>query len=486
MDELRPFGLVTSAFIIAYSTVSKYMRDALLIPDSVPMLLFGMLAGPKCLNLFHIPYFSGKAVVSTFARLLLCIQTMAVALSLPAGYLRHDMWPVFMLVIVSGLIKCCGIFLLLRICSTLTAPTCWAIASSLTPTDPILCSSITRGKFARNFIPERLRALLSAESGINDGFGIVVLNISLDVLSRFKKSELFGASALYSVEDAMSNLYVTSYTGILASVLSVSGIPQDVYLYPKATVAMLADTPPYHKSPAFYRAIIPFTSFIVNTIGVKVVLSSFIGYSVGFVVRKITRAFCAAEVIRSEILLVQAFVLTAFGLTTMDVLRGSEFICIFFIGTSLNADSLYHLEGSNRRMSDLVENLFANAFFALLGSLIDNSFLSWRFVIVALVITVVMRPVSVISIKPSISALVTWAQAFFVGWFGPIGVGALYYSILYDKRMNTYTFDYVMYIVAMNTILHGLSVPLLHFGSKLVGGGEEMFAYPPTEASEEA
>lgn len=38
-----------------------------------------------------------------------------------------------------------------------------ALAACVTPTDPVLASSIIKGRFAEEHIPERVRNLLSAE-----------------------------------------------------------------------------------------------------------------------------------------------------------------------------------------------------------------------------------------------------------------------------------------------------------------------------------
>lgn len=44
------------------------------------------------------------------------------------------------------------------------------IAAGVTPTDPILASSVVgKGKFAQDHVPSHIRHILQAESGCNDG-----------------------------------------------------------------------------------------------------------------------------------------------------------------------------------------------------------------------------------------------------------------------------------------------------------------------------
>lgn len=53
------------------------------------------------------------------------------------------------------------------------------IAACVTPTDPVLSNSVVKGRFAEKHVPPRLRYLLSAESGVNDGMGLPFLLLGL-------------------------------------------------------------------------------------------------------------------------------------------------------------------------------------------------------------------------------------------------------------------------------------------------------------------
>lgn len=60
-------------------------------------------------------------------------------------------------------------------------PICFALilAACVTPTDPVLASSILKGKFANRYIPRHLRNALIVESGINDGLAYPLLTLPL-------------------------------------------------------------------------------------------------------------------------------------------------------------------------------------------------------------------------------------------------------------------------------------------------------------------
>lgn len=63
-------------------------------------------------------------------------------------------------------------------------PYIWAlaIAACVTPTDPVLSSSIVKGKFADKNIPRELQRIIIAESGANDGLGYPFLFLPLYLL----------------------------------------------------------------------------------------------------------------------------------------------------------------------------------------------------------------------------------------------------------------------------------------------------------------
>ncbi len=58
-----------------------------------------------------------------------------------------------------------------------------ALGACVTPTDPILASSIVKGNFAEEHIPATVRDLLSAESAANDGAALPLLYLPLTLLA---------------------------------------------------------------------------------------------------------------------------------------------------------------------------------------------------------------------------------------------------------------------------------------------------------------
>ncbi len=118
------------------------------------------------------------------ARLAIAIQVMGVALRLPKAYpfthwrsLAVLLGPVMLLMwLVSGLL----VYLILGL-------PCWVamlVGAVITPTDPVIATSIATGKVAEQNLPTRLRNLLSAESGANDGLGYPFVLLPILILTR--------------------------------------------------------------------------------------------------------------------------------------------------------------------------------------------------------------------------------------------------------------------------------------------------------------
>jgi sodium/hydrogen antiporter len=58
------------------------------------------------------------------------------------------------------------------------------VGAIITPTDPVLASSIVTSSLAKECVPSRIRHLLSAESGANDGLALLFVLLPILLLTR--------------------------------------------------------------------------------------------------------------------------------------------------------------------------------------------------------------------------------------------------------------------------------------------------------------
>src|SRR5690606_10632741 len=73
------------------------------------------------------------------------------------------------------------------------------IGAVLTPTDPVLSSTIISGEKPQKYLPSRIRNTLSFESGINDGlaYPIVIFSLFLLIGSEFPLNQWLTQTLLY-------------------------------------------------------------------------------------------------------------------------------------------------------------------------------------------------------------------------------------------------------------------------------------------------
>ena len=168
----------TLAVLLAF--VTNRVRE---LPLSEPLLalLLGVLVGPVALDLVDVADEHRAPLFLEASRALLAVALMGVALRFPLHDLRPLARPAAVLVVAAMLgmaaISTGLVALVLGLPLALAA----LVAACITPTDPVLASSVVTGGPAERDLPTRTRQLLSLESGSNDGLAyvLVVLAVAL-------------------------------------------------------------------------------------------------------------------------------------------------------------------------------------------------------------------------------------------------------------------------------------------------------------------
>ena len=172
--------LVLSMFLILYALFSVFIRNRLHLSEPPLALLTGIIFGPRGLDaLDPIGWGFLDDLTMEFARVIAGLQVFAVGLELPKYYMsRHWKSLLWMLgpVMTFGWIVCA---FLIRLLFNADIPTSLMIAACLTPTDPVLAASVLANSQFSNRVPSRIKHLLSAESGCNDGISFPFLYIGL-------------------------------------------------------------------------------------------------------------------------------------------------------------------------------------------------------------------------------------------------------------------------------------------------------------------
>jgi len=158
-------GLVTAA-------LSKRLRR---IPLSEPLLALaaGMLLGPAVSGALDFPtVLEEQGWLHEACRVLLAISVMSIALRYPLDEARTRLRPVLLLLVVALPVMAVATAGLATALLGMGAGAALLLGTALSPTDPVLASSVVTGGPAEEDLPAHDRQILSLESGANDGLAL--------------------------------------------------------------------------------------------------------------------------------------------------------------------------------------------------------------------------------------------------------------------------------------------------------------------------
>ncbi|KAG9299323.1 hypothetical protein G9A89_013971 [Geosiphon pyriformis] len=416
-------------FIVLYALVSLILKEKLYISEALVATLMGLIIGPACLNLVDPTQWEQKdGFTMELTRVVLAIQVMTAAVNLPRTYIKRHALSMFIMLfpvmLFMWLVSGTIIYLFISDAKLTEA---LLIAACVTPTDPILANSVVQGSFAEKHIPTQIRHLLSAESGANDGMGYPFLYFALFLLQ--------------SPQDTLS------------------AIRKWVYI----------------------------------VWGYDILFSVIIGFAIGWTARKLLRMAESRDWIDKESFLSFSFALAIFVLGAVSMLGSDALLACFVAGTLFSWDDWFRQETQDAHLQDVIDLLLNLTIFIYIGAILPwSSFqsesLSLKHLIpMSFLILIFRRLPAVVGLMKFIPAIRTFKEAVFAGYFGPIGVGAIFLAMTvqneiektfweYPKnsvdeeglaRTRELVFPIVAFIVLSSVIVHGITIPILNIGSHI-------------------
>jgi len=407
---------VIGGFIVLFGLISGFVKQRLYLSEAFIATAIGVAFGPVGAKWFQPDMFGNEDTVTReFCRLVIAIQVMAAGVALPKAYLRKEFLSLLIL-LVPGMIwmwlsSSLFVWALIPGLNFLEA---LMIASCFTPTDPVLASSIVQGHFAEKHVPSHIRNLILAESGANDGLGYPFLFLA-------------------------------------------------VYLLQMPTGQAMGK---------WFYWILAF----------QILLSIVIGFVVGFIARKALKYAEQKELIDKESFLVFAVALALFLTGAVSLIGSDDLLACFIAGNSFTWDDWFRVETENAHMAEVVDVLLNLTMFVYIGAtvpwsmFVDNDLQLnlWRLFVLAILVLLFRRlPVILMAYKFT-PAIHNFREAVFTGWFGPMGVGALFYYTVAieqfdpegpDAHARSVVKPIVYFMILASVIVHGNTVPLYYVGS---------------------
>ncbi|CAI6320475.1 unnamed protein product [Periconia digitata] len=370
--------LVVTTFLILYAVFSVMIRNRLHLSEPPLATIFGVIVGPQGIGLLQ-PYKWGfdDSVVHEVTRLIAGIQCFSIGLELPQRYFVTRWKDLFMFlgpIMTFGWLVC-GV--LIMIVFEIDFVSALIISACLTPTDPVLAASVLANSQFSTRVPKRIRDLLSAESGCNDGVSFPFLYVGLCILTRSTVGGVFKKWFLITI------LYQCGLGIVLG--LAVGHISNRIYLFSNKR-GMIGEA----SNLAFYLLLAIFSTGLASTLGVDDFLVTFcagLGFSHGG----------NSPTANTQLPIVIDLVLNS----TLFV----------FFGAMVPWSSFAHLD----------------------------SITPLRLVAILVLILLFRRIPIVLSLFKLnlLPSVLTTTEALFCGHFGPIGVGALFLAIEARAQLET-------------------------------------------------
>ncbi|KAK0529546.1 hypothetical protein OC834_003641 [Tilletia horrida] len=174
-SQLNLTLLILGAFILGFGLFSFVLKEKANVGEAPLAILLGISLGPH--GVFNLLQWASSgdtaqadALMLGLSRIVLGIQLTLIGIQLPYRFLRTEL--VSLLVLIGPVMTMMWLSTTACILLVFKMPLLIAliVSSCTTATDPVLSNGIVKGQFADAYVSVRLRQLISAESGLNDGF----------------------------------------------------------------------------------------------------------------------------------------------------------------------------------------------------------------------------------------------------------------------------------------------------------------------------
>ena len=340
-------------------------------PAADPMLAVaaGVAIGPAGLGLVDPAAWAapgeGARVVEQAARLTLAIALMGVALRLRREDIVRLARPLAWLLTAGMAAMWLVSSLVAWLAFGASAWLCLLIGAVITPTDPVVASSIVSGRFARSHLRGGLRDTLSLESGANDGLA-----------------------------------------------------------YPFVMLAVLMLTHPPGEALARWAW---------EAVLVGVGLAVPIGLALGWGTARLLGLARARGLVEHHSLMTTTIALSLTVLGAAALAGADALVSVFVAGLAYNWADRRDDEGEEEDVQEAIAKLFTRPIFVLLGVLLPWEAWGerpWAFALFALGVLALRRPAAIGALAPVLRSRHAPRDLAFMGWFGPVGVAALFYAML--------------------------------------------------------
>ncbi|KAK5172766.1 uncharacterized protein LTR77_002886 [Saxophila tyrrhenica] len=431
------FNIVTAflgGFITLFGLVSYLLKEKFYMSEALISTITGLAFSPHGANFLKPLQYANEnehdleTITLYFSRLVLGVQLVLAGVQLPSKYLKKE-WKTLSLLLGPGM---CLMWMSTSLMVFAMVPNigflfALAIGACVTPTDPILSNSIVKGKFADKNIPRALQRVIIAESGANDGLGYPFLFLALYLIRHTRHHGL----------------------GSNGGARTAIGL------------------------------------WFGETWGYTILLSVVYGAVVGWIAKELLHWAEERHYVDRESFLVFAITLALFIVGTVGMIGSDDVLACFIAGNVFTWDDWFRLETEDDSLQPTIDMLLNVSVFLWYGAVcpwhkfVANDVIPiYRLVPLGIMVLLFRRLPMVLMYHHFglIHQIQELRHACFVGFFGPIGVSAMYYIYISREFLAEIIAEgteredalhlaecievVVWFLIICSIIVHGLSVPL--------------------------
>ncbi|KAI6371829.1 hypothetical protein MCOR25_003858 [Pyricularia grisea] len=474
-SELNIVLAVLGAFTIIYGLFSVLIKQKWYLGEALPAMLVGIILGPVAAKfLDNTRWGPGSLseqdksnITLGFMRVMISVQLVIAGFQLPAKYAVKKWKDMAILLLPTMTMS----WLLTTACLMATIPKLTLLASlvigaCLTATDPVLSQAVAKGPFADKYVSRPLREIISAEAGANDGFGFPFLMLATYLMRNTEFPGLVlkpsgdGHGAEGAVEVAHRLLRRAGDIGRLDGGLGTA-----------------------------------MRDWLLETWLYTIILAIVYGGVIGFGGGKMIKFCLRKKWIDGESYLLFPVAIAMFIIGTAGMLTTNDLLACVCAGIGLNWDGEYLAETEERHdeVNSCIDVLLNFAGFMYVGVIMPWSqfhdpegtgITVPRLIGLGFMVLLFRRIPAIMAVYKAIPTCVSgWKEALFMGYFGPIGVGAVFYAehtkhlfpsvgttgdVASDDMIKALV-PSIYFLVLFSIVVHGLSIPALDFMYRVSG-----------------
>ncbi|MDX1633731.1 MAG: cation:proton antiporter [Marinobacter sp.] len=205
----------------------------------------------------------------------------------------------------------------------------------------------------------------------------------------------------------------------------------------------------------------PLQDWLLHVLLWQVVVAVVLGAILGWLAGTALRLAEARDLIDQPSFLVTTLALTVLALGGAKALGTDSILAVFATGIAFDQQVGGKERSEEARVQEAVNLFFTLPVFMLVGLMIpwrDWLALGWAGPALVLSILALRRLPVILLLRPGIGPWRDWPVALLAGWFGPIGVSALFYAMLVHRETGDHSvWVGASLLVAASLLVHGVS-----------------------------